>query len=116
MNLCEQKHTSQVHLLKLRNIIAVLKKRLSVIVLSCKPVMSKNVIFVDQTQPASQPASHPELYRLQCSTLHKCNVDAKIELLTLYDILSALSGIVANLAIVFRKIHSLGNYSSVEVS
>ena len=77
MNLCEQKHTSQVHLLKLRNIIAVLKKRLSVIVLSCKPVTSKNVIFVDQTQPASQPACHPELYRLQCSTLHKCNVDAK---------------------------------------
>ena len=82
MNLCEQKHTSQVHLLKLRNIIAVLKKPLSVIVLSCKPVTSKNVIFVDQTQPASQsdshPACHPELYRLQCSTLHKCNVDAKI--------------------------------------
>ena len=44
----------------------------------------------------------------------------KIELLTLYDILSALSGIVANLAIVLRKIrsliHSLGYYSSVEVS
>ena len=59
MNLLEQKHTSQVHLLKLRNVIAVLKKRLSVIVLSCKPVTSKNVIFVDQTQPATHTATQP---------------------------------------------------------
>ena len=52
--------------------------------------------------------------------LSDANAAQKIELLTLYDILSALSGIVANLAIVFRKIrsliHSLGYYSSVEVS
>ena len=34
-------------------------------------------LLTKHSQPVSHPACEPELYRLQSSTLHKCNVDQK---------------------------------------